>query len=63
MKNAALPSSTSARLAARHVDTYETSVRDARTTRTGLEPENLSMATLLLGLSSAHPLRQIKPPD
>src|SRR5439155_12938362 len=42
---AGVPSSTSARVAARHTDTYDTSVRVARTTRTRSGPEKLSMTT------------------
>jgi hypothetical protein len=40
MKNALHPSSTSARVVARHTETYDTIVRDASTTRICDEGEN-----------------------
>ena len=43
MKNAPHPSSTSARAAARHTDTYDTSVPEASTTRIRSEAEIVGM--------------------
>jgi hypothetical protein len=50
MKNALHPSSTSARVVARHTETYDTIVRDASTTRICDEGENRGM----FGTRSGH---------
>ena len=53
MKNAAQPSSASARAVARQTGTYDTSVLVARTTRIRSETGRMAMAGLLVGLFSA----------